>query len=66
MGGGGKAFASARGRVCNSGLREKKLFYLVTYEIICNYAKIRFLTWPHEPEKDLAAIKREIFMFPPN
>ena len=44
----------------------KKLFSLETYEIICNYAKRKFLTLPYEPEKDLAAIKQEIFMLAPN
>ena len=66
MGGGLKlSRLRERGSVI-AGYERKKLFYLVTYEIICNYAKIKFLTWPYEPEKDLAAIKREIFMFPPN
>ena len=69
-GGLGEAFASVRARVCKSGVREKKLFCLVTYEIICNYAKIKFLTWPHEAEKDLAAnfhvrtqLENDFFLF---
>ena len=56
-----------RAGVRKSGVREEKiLFCLETYEIICHYAKIKFLAWPHEPEKDLAAIKPEILMFAPN
>ena len=38
--------------------REKKnLFCLETYEIICNNAKIKFLTWLHEPENDLSVTR---------
>ena len=29
--------------------REKKLFCLSTSEIVCNYANVKFLKWPHEP-----------------
>ena len=31
------------------GMREKKLFCLSTSEIVCNYANVKFLKWPHEP-----------------
>ena len=58
-------FPSSRREVI-AGYERKKLFCLQTYEIICNYAKIKFLTLPHEPEKDLAAIKQEIFLLAPN
>ena len=27
-------------------------------KFICNYATIKFVTWPHEPEKDLAASRK--------
>ena len=27
-------------------------------KLICNYATIKFVTWPHEPEKDLAASRK--------
>ena len=30
-------------------MREKKLFCLSTSEIVCNYANVKFLKWPHEP-----------------
>ena len=29
--------------------REKKLFCLSTSEIVCNYANVKFVKWPHEP-----------------
>ena len=58
-GGGGEGdFAPVRARERNSGVREKKLFCRETNEIICNYARIKFLTWPYEPEKDLAASRK--------
>ena len=51
-------FAPVRARERNSGVREKTLFCRETNEIICNYARIKFLTWPYEPEKDLAASRK--------
>ena len=44
-----------RFKVRNSGVRETNFFCLYTNEIMCNYGNIKFLTWPHEPEKGAAA-----------
>ena len=38
--------------------RNKKTFSTRTYEIICNHTNIKFLTWPHELQKDLAASRK--------
>ena len=43
-------------RVRNSGVREERK--ITTYEIICYEANIKFLTWPHKPEKYLAASRK--------
>ena len=40
------------------GYERKKLFCREANEIICNYETIKFLTWPYEPEKDLAASRK--------
>ena len=32
-----------------AGYERKKLFCLSTSEIVCNYANVKFLKWPHDP-----------------
>ena len=44
---GGK-FSDRNGK-SSAGYEIKKLFWLSTSEIVCNYANVKFLKWPHEP-----------------
>ena len=52
----GEDLVSVIARVRNSGVQEERK--ITTYEIICYYANIKFLTWPHKPEKYPAASRK--------